>query len=1499
MKATNILKLYLSGSLLLVLSGIVANAQTATVTYPFAVGRTGCSSGTEQVHFYTYNSATNTLSSITGTTGPVGRYTPQLRIGSSSSGAYNQRFTSNYSSISYNPADHHIYYLWTALNTFTGSGTVPRTYVWRWPAGTMPTTSMPTSSRLDTLCSFRADLLGVAFDNNGNSYVIEFSGEPNGVPHTAYLRSINFTTRTMGAADNLILTGGAKIYVSGSGDVAMSPSGQMFFVVDNKLFTPNYAAYTGTGANLTCTYIDTVQVPSNNFVGLTYADGETVAAFSGGSGANACPFREVNPLTGDTSVINKSGTVYSAVDMASIVTGIGAAKKLVSVNPTATPNQYDVVYEIYVRNYGNTDVANVQITDDLTAINGAANVSNIITSFVSNPAGLVLNAAFNGNSNKNLLNGLGTLPNYPVSNNNVTIRISCRLSNIQSGIIYNNSAVVTAIGYNSQNLRDSSTNGSIPDLNSNDKPDDAGEGQPTPLLIAITPQTPPCATLGQVFYNETFGSGGTSASLPGSPGGTTTYAGSTTQPLAIDRFMLASNANLADNSRFISLTDHTTGTGRMMVINADANAGTFYSGTVGSLCPGQQYSLSFYAAFVGNSSYQTVCNGFGGFKYPKVRMRVKDAVTGLVITEIATSDITATSWAQFGMKWVMPSGYSNIVFELINEGQGGCGNDLAIDDIQFGICDAAPVVSVSGSSVGCIGSGTTMNATLSDPGVIPGAIEYQWQISTDNSTWSDISGATSSSYTIATVAAGDVNKYYRVIVAASGNLGSVNCRYTSSGFYLTAKNPSTAPTSISKNRTVVCPGDAIVLRANGGTFGTNAGYRWYSGSCGGTYLGSGNTITVNPLVATTYYVRIEGDCNITACASIAITFNCDIDADDDGIPDVTESNGVDPKLDTDLDGNADWRDADYAGFTDANGDGVNDNFDNDRDGVPNFLDRDSDNDGIPDVVEAGGADSDGNGIIDNYTDTDSDGFSQNVDANNTGATGSGAGLGLPDLDGDGVPNYIDLDSDNDGIPDVLEVYGVDSNNDGRVDYSGTFASNDADGDGLLNAIDGDADGNGSVENINGPLMKTGSALANGRASGYPNKNMDVDSKANPYDLDSDGDGIIDALEAGFTDANADGRVDGALNGNGWNAAISALGVLTLPNRDATGRANVYDIDSDDDGIPDNIEGQCTPCYLLPSGTDSDDDGIDNTYDNIIGFGGRGISITNLDGDAYPDYLDLDTDGDGLPDVIEGNDFNNNHSPDDNVTLTGIDTDDDGLDNRFDKDNGSVKGTSAFMGNGGSAVGPVASGSFTTVQKTFAAAIDRDWRFVLYVLNVDFIAFKGVLLDNSVALTWSVSHNETVQQYIVERSLDGVHFNTVQSIKGTQLKTEVEKYSFKEDVTQLAGGKVYYRIKAIANDRENKFSTIIVLSKEGNLKLQVVPNLVHNNINVLIYSSEKTLVTFYVMDMKGGRLYKTVEKIDAGNNAIRLPVTNNLIPGTYILQAVINKKVLNTRFSVQF
>ena len=82
------------------------------------------------------------------------------------------------------------------------------------------------------------------------------------------------------------------------------------------------------------------------------------------------------------------------------------------------------------------------------------------------------------------------------------------------------------------------------------------------------------------------------------------------------------------------------------------------------------------------------------------------------------------------------------------------------------------------------------------------------------------------------------------------------------------------------------------------------------------------------------------------------------------------------------------------------------------DGIPNHLDLDADNDGIYDVVEAGGTDNDNDGIADGA-----------VDAN--GVPGSAFGGITPiDTGADGTPDYLNLDSDADGCSDANEAYNL-------------------------------------------------------------------------------------------------------------------------------------------------------------------------------------------------------------------------------------------------------------------------------------------------------------------------------------------------------------------------------------------------------------------------------------------------------------------------------------------
>ncbi|MDO6490725.1 hypothetical protein, partial [Cellulophaga sp. 2_MG-2023] len=406
----------------------------------------------------------------------------------------------------------------------------------------------------------------------------------------------------------------------------------------------------------------------------------------------------------------------------------------------------------------------------------------------------------------------------------------------------------------------------------------------------------------------------------------------------------------------------------------------------------------------------------------------------------------------------------------------------------------------------------------------------------------------------------------------------------------------------------------------------------------------------------------------------------DLDADNDGITDTLEAGGED----ADGDGAVD-------GFVDADGNGVADSVDatplpdedSDNDGILDRLDLDSDNDGITDTTEAGGMDGDGDGIIDTFmTDIDNDGLADSVDP--VGPATPGTPIPNPDTDNDGLDDRIDLDSENDGIPDVIEAGGSDPDNDGKI---GTGAITDADGDGLSDLVD--------------PNDNTTGTLDDGPGTPLPIDNFDGDSVPNHLDIDSDNDGITDTTEAGGLDVNGDGVVDGfddTTTTDGWDDATAAS-PLPIPNSDTTGGPDYLDIDADDDGIPDNVEAQTTAGYIAPADAEAAN-GLDTNYP-------VGLTPEDTDGDLIPDYLDADSDADGVSDVEEAGQGT--------ITDPLADADADGLNDAFDDT------TPAYDVNNDLDTGAIATDNvddLDTAEVDFRSILDSDNDGIMDTVDID-------------------------------------------------------------------------------------------------------------------------------------------------------------------------------------
>jgi len=181
--------------------------------------------------------------------------------------------------------------------------------------------------------------------------------------------------------------------------------------------------------------------------------------------------------------------------------------------------------------------------------------------------------------------------------------------------------------------------------------------------------------------------------------------------------------------------------------------------------------------------------------------------------------------------------------------------------------------------------------------------------------------------------------------------------------------------------------------------------------------------------------------------------------------------------------------------------------------------------------------------------------------------------------------------------------------------------------------------------------------------------------------------------------------------------------------------------------------------------------------------------------------------------------------------------------------------------------------------------------VCSALPVTFVSVEAQRLDQTKALvTWKTDIESGIRQYVVERSLDGIRWEsigTVQPINGYGVQAV---YSF-TDARPMSGGN-YYRIRAEELNGRKAFSVIRFLNMGNSQLVTIAPNPVSDRL--LILSNASTEMSLIQLVDATGKMVKQARFV---NSRFELPV-QDVQAGVYTVKIIRGNQVILSRILIQ-
>lgn len=166
------------------------------------------------------------------------------------------------------------------------------------------------------------------------------------------------------------------------------------------------------------------------------------------------------------------------------------------------------------------------------------------------------------------------------------------------------------------------------------------------------------------------------------------------------------------------------------------------------------------------------------------------------------------------------------------------------------------------------------------------------------------------------------------------------------------------------------------------------------------------------------------------------------------------------------------------------------------------------------------------------------------------------------------------------------------------------------------------------------------------------------------------------------------------------------------------------------------------------------------------------------------------------------------------------------------------------------------------------------------LPVELLSFNAILTEErQIRLRWATISEKENDFFSIERSEDGVNFESIGFVEGVGNSTELEEYGFMDD-HPVPGGISYYRLKQVDNSGEFEYSNVAAVDVPMEDLVEVYPNPSYGSLIIRTGVEETSMLSVKLTNLSGRVIYQDRIQVMNGKADVDLNMIN---PGVYTIE----------------